>query len=441
MPKRRNIKRKRTARSSKPAGRRLGAIPPINLRYAGRAASSMMGGIRVGRLGTRLVSGVNSRQSGLGNLRGTHRNRPSGRRPKRWARMNPATTANIKSSAGLVIGKTLRLTAAQRLTKIMNPPAIFNSKWTWQMDCDSGRVSAAQIPIMTQSLAKPIYDQVFTNLTTDYLVDPTIIPTGNDRSENYQTLIESYKSDIRFYNSSTNTMRVRIVWYKPARDMDAEFESRGTHTNEPLSILMQSSNASLPSFASVAPAVGDGVTFDNLTAGSSYVANYNHAGQPLAGTTTSSNIQNNIAKLDPSLVPGSSQVKKVFSSFWTTLKSEEFQLEPGNQFNTHVTLKNHIVRSQFDDNDVVYRKDSTIIGVVYVLGQMVFSDVASNYTISTGSSQLSIMREDTCVVRPLTQKTTHRINLTPPFQIIADADQGIINTESGVRNTVYEEDA
>jgi len=444
MPKRRYIKRKRTARSSKPRGRRLGAeMPRINLadfRGAGR-------NIRLAGAGVKLINrtyrGVMGSQSGLGNLRGTHFKRPSGRRPRRWARMNPATTANIKSSPGLRIGKSIRLTKAQQITKIMNPPAIFNSKWVWQMDCDSGRVSAAQIPIMTQSLAKPIYDQVYTNLTTDNTVDPTMATSGAViRGDNYQTLIENYRSDIRFYNSSTNTMRVRIVWYKPARDMDAEYEAFGANTNEPVNLLMLASNASQPAFNSITPVVGNGMVFDNTTAGSNYTTNYNHAGQPLTGTsTTGSSATNNVAQLDPSLVPGSVQVKRIFSHFWRTLKQEEFQLEPGNQYNTSVTMKNRIVRSQFDDTDVIYRRDSTIIGVVYVLGQIVFSDVAANYSISTGSSQLSIMREDTCIARPLSTKSPVRVNLTNPFQQLSDADQGIINTESGTLNTVYAEDA
>jgi len=434
MPKRRIIKRKRTLRSSKPSGRRRTQSLAAGMRtaaFAAKAANSIYGS-------------VNRSKSGLGNLRGTHRNRPSGRRPKRWSRMNPATTANIKQSSGLKIGKSIRLTKAQQITKILNPPAIFNSKWVWQMDCDSGRVSAAQIPIMTQPLAKPIYDQVYTNLTTDTAtVDPNMAPSGNVvRGDNYQTLIENYRSDIRFYNSSTNTMRVRIVWYKPARDMDAEYEAFGANTNDPLNLLMLASNASQPAFNSITPAVGNGMVFDNLTAGSNYNSNYNHAGQPITGTsTTGSSATNNVAQLDTTLVPGSVQVKRIFSNFWTTLKQEEFQLEPGNQYNTSVTMKNRVVRSQFDDQDVIYRRDSTIVGIVYVLGQIVFSDVAANYSISTGSSQLSIMREDTCIARPLSTKSPVRVNLTNPYQQLADADQGIINTESATRNTVYEEDA
>lgn len=356
--------------------------------------------------------------------------------------MNPATTANIKSSPGLKIGKSVRLTKAQQIQKIMNPPSIFNSKWTFQMDCDSGRVSAAQVPIMTQPLAKPIYDQVFSNLTTDNVSNVYMSSAGTPRAENYVTLIENYRSDLRLYNSSTNTMRIRIVWYKPARDMDAVYESNGANSNEPISVLMQASNNAQPSFSSVTPVVGNGILFDQVTSGSNWNANYDHAGQTMSGTTTTaSNAENKVALLDPSLVPGSIEVRRRFNSFWKTLKSEEVQLEPGNQFNTSVTMKNRFIRSQFDDTDVVYRKDSTIIGVIYVLGQMVFNDVAANYSISTGSSQLSIMREDTCTARALIIKSTLRVNLTNPFQIIADADQGIINTESGVRNTVYEEDA
>ncbi|AYP28687.1 MAG: putative capsid protein [Cressdnaviricota sp.] len=424
--------RKRTSRvlrrkPSRPVGRRRRLQPASSSSSSGGGSMSMPA----------------SGKSGLfsGYLRGSYKGSRKRRRVVGGQLMSPALdSANIKNSSGLKIGKYKPPTFAQKVISITRPPQQMMSKWTFQMDCVSGRVTAAQIPILTQALIFPIQSQLISspNLTSDSGFAPGTMNTGDPVDNQYAIQISSYTSKLRFYNSSSNTLRARVVWYKPNRDLDAEYESYGANFNDPINYLMLASNSARESNG---PAVGSGTVFDNATGGSSYTANYNHAGWPLTGTaTTASSVNNTVAYLDPALVPGSPQVRRMFSANWRTVKSEDFTLSPGNQFNTSVTLKNRIISNQFDDVAVVHRKNATVIGVVYVLGQIVFSDVASNSTISTGSSQLSVMREDTCMVYPMIIKRTVRVNLTSPFEQIASGAQGIINTETNNVDNDFEQD-
>lgn len=342
-----------------------------------------------------------------------------------------AEPSTIKYSPGLSIGTYKAPTFAQKVLAITRSPQHMVSKWTFQMDCISGRVSAAQIPILTQNLIDVIAAQFQTspNMLSDTGFAPGTMTSTAPFNNQYQFQISSYTSKLRLYNSSTNTLRARIVWYKPVRDLDNNYEGFGANTTDPLNYLMIASNSAGETGGTLSP--GNGTWFDNATAGSNYTANYNHAGWPVVGAaTTTSSTANVVAHLDTSLVPGSPQVKRMFSANWRTVKEEDFTLQPGSQYNTSVTLKNRIIHNLYDDIDVYHRKSSTVIGVVYVIGQMVFDDRAANSTISTGSSQLSVMREDSCTVLPTIIKRTVRVNLTSQYQVIADANQGIVNIET-----------
>ena len=374
-------------------------------------------------------------------------------RTRRIRRGTPFTavsnSATIRNSSGLKIGSYRPLSFPQKIEAIMHPPITFDSKWTFQMDCTSGFVSAAQIPILTEELISPIRDQLYANATSDAqgdgMNDPAFqgMTTHAEFSKNYQIMINYYKSSIRLYNSSTNTLRCRLVWYRPARDLDSEYQGNGAFSNEPINMLMQSQNAAGSSvYTSPFPStVGDGCTFNNSTAGADYTANYNHCGWPIVGSqTTKSHTENTIAILDSKVVPGNANVRRMFSHFWTTLKEQDFTIEPGNQVNTSVTLKNRIMRSNFEDTDVYYKKDCCVIGVIYVIGQVVFSGQEGISTITTGSSQLAVMRTDTCSMRPMRVKKPTRINLTEAFQSIDEEDQNIINTDTGNEKPTYEFD-
>jgi len=365
------------------------------------------------------------------------------KKPRLGGMMPAGSAAVIKYSPGLRIGKPRKSTFREKVMSVHFPPVNFNSKWTFQMECLSGCVSACQIPILNKTLLDPIVAQWSSNMTSDRasVLIPTLAVNDGISNDQYSIMIHSYKARLRFYNSSTNTLRARVVWYKPKSDLDSTYESFGLHSNNPLNQLMIASNGAQPINAVIPPLVGNGLIFDGATPGANYSADYNHAGHPIVGSnTTSSSSVNTVAYLDPSLVPGSPQVRRHFSNFYTTLKSEEFNLEPGNQYNTSVSLMGKLVSNIYDDTEITIRKACTIIGVVYVLGQIVFHDVEGDSTISTGSSQLSVMREDTCRAQPVFLKKEVRLNLTNPYGQILEENQAIINTDTNAEQTVFQRD-
>lgn len=374
-------------------------------------------------------------------LRGTMKGT---KKKARLGGMMPAgSAATVKYSGGLKIGKPRKSTFREKVMGVHYPAVNFNSKWTFQMDCKSAFVTAAQIPILIKPMIDPLSAQLFTNMTSDKAGVPIPTLAFNDGIQNdqYGMMIHSYISKLRFYNSSTNTLRGRIVWYKPRQDLDSTYENFGLHSNNPINQLMLASNGAQPAQPFIGPVVGDGLLFDGSTPGANYSADYNHAGWPIVGTdTTNTSSSNTVAYLDPSLVPGSPQVRRHFNQFYSTLKSEEFTLEPGNQFNTSLTIMSKMVYDIFDDTEITIKKECSIIGVVYVLGQIVFNESDVSSIISTGSSQLSIMREDTCRAQPRFLKKTVRVNMTGPYRVIADADQAKINDETGEIQTVYTAD-
>jgi len=355
--------------------------------------------------------------------------------------LSPALmSANIRYSKGLSVGKYKKPTFSQRVLNVSKPPTSLNQKWSFQMDCSSGRVTAAEIPLLTYPLLVPIINQMNVNALTDTAFQPGTFATTNPQNNQYNFQIASYTSKLKFYNSSTNTLRARVVWYTPKNNMPSAYEGFGTNTSNPLNMLMIASNSAAEYGLGVSP--GNGTFFDNVTPGSNYQNNYSHAGWPLTGLlTTAASAANVVAYLDPSLVPGSPQVRRMFNSFWKTLKSEDFTLAPGNQFNTSVTLKNKIMSNFYDDFTVQHRKNTTVIGIVYVLGQIVFSDGSAGpeagTAITTGSSQLSIMREDNCLLMPLITKRTVRVSLTAPNVVLANAEQGIINNQTNNEDIEY----
>jgi len=437
---RRILKTKAKSRRKSSSRRRGSVIEYAADPYVAEAIAKVVtGAISAGQVASSETTGP---KKYTGHFRGT---RMGFKRTKRksFGKMRPAVSpTTIKRSTGLVIGRPKKLSVTQKFAKMANPPVQFNSKWAFQMDCDSARVSAIEIPILTQPLLAPIQAQLFTNMVSDTTApDPTMVAQANTASAQYSLMIENYKSKISCYNSSTNTLRARVVWYKPARDLDGEYKNLGPNTNSPINQLMIASTQAQPILTTTGLAVGEGLVFDSLTPGSNFQANYAHGGQQVTGVSTTGPMSGNVvALLDPSLVPGSPQVRSQFRNCWQTLKTEEFVLEPGGQFNTSLTLKNRVVSSMFDDTDYTYKKKCTVFGVVYVLGQMVFNDVANNVTVSTGSSQLSFLREDTCTARALITKRTVRVNLTNPYVIISDADQGIINVQTNTEDTSYFEE-
>ena len=372
-------------------------------------------------------------------------------RHNRVKTMTPAAPSGaIRYSRGLSIGsRRSRTSFKEAVMNTIYPPLNFNSKWNFQMECQSGRVSAISIPVLTKPLRNPLINCMYKALTTDTsTVDPTMATLTLGNLIN-RVVIKNYVTNLRMYNSSEQTSRCRLVWYKPRVDMEEtlNLESGGGIPSSPINLTMYASTFMVEPVANqlVNPVAGDGLKFDGVysipyvNTGQNFYINYDHAGNPVVMNyaiptdpqTTGNNTANDVAWLDPSLTPSSGQVRTFTSQYYSVLKTEDFTLAPGNQYNTKLVIKNkRIMSSNAVLADTFYYKDSTVIGVLYVLGQVVFSDVTSNNTITTGSPQISVLREDTCTMGLVRKQLISRINVTNPYIKLVDTQQGIVNIQT-----------
>jgi len=375
---------------------------------------------------------------------------PGSRRSLNRGKTRPSSGGRLTRSRGLSIGKRRKQSFRQLLQSTINPPMCFNSKWNFQMDCDSGRTCAVGIPVLTGALFGPLFDQLAASVISDTLVTSPTLGTGTQLQQ--KCIIDKYLSKLSFYNSSTNACKCKLVWYRPKFDFPHYFKDPSSNNipNTPINMLMYASTINQPKFVSGSVAslglVGNGIVFNNSSTviGNNWYTDYNHAGAPYyntANTTASQGTINNVAQLDPSLVPGSPQVRGFVNRFWRTVKAETFDLEPGVEYRTSLSMKNRIPLNSVDfSGEIKTFKNSTVIGVLYVLGQTVWSNVALNSTITTGSSQILVRREDTCQMKIDTIKNTVRVNMTNQLEQLPDLQQSVINTTTDGVDDTYGQD-
>lgn len=386
----------------------------------------------LGRLPSQLKKMVTV-TSATGHLRGTSYNRHRAA-SSTHAKVMMHAGANISRLPSTVIGRTPRTTPLDRVKKWLYPPMSFNSKWTFQADCSAGRLTALQVPVLNEELARPILNQLRRGMTSDSLTVNPILNQGaltSTVTNNYKVGVENYKCNMLICNSSEHTASLRIVWYRPVQDLDAT-DDFSTARNDPLNTLMWASQFSTVNTLNVtAPVVGDGWSFDNITVGSDYTANYNHAGATLSGVTTGNNSVNRVALLDPSLLPTHPSVRLHFNKKYRALKTTDIVLQPGHQANADLLIKRRLILNGSDEAATPIRRAHTYFGIIYVMGQMVNSNVAADTTITLGSTQISVIRTDTCTAFPVIAKSKQRVQLTTNnLVILADNLQEVVNEKT-----------
>jgi len=127
--------------------------------------------------------------------------------------------------------------------------------------------------------------------------------------------------------------------------------------------------------------------------------------------------------------------------FWfKKISTSDFNLKPGQQFNTSYILNL--------DNNKIYRELTKFVHlakisysiVVEFQGQIVGDSTVAN-VVSTGTGQLSVIRENVRILG-LENKLRRKIMLqTAQLTDIANANQVIINPDSGTADTGVDIDA
>lgn len=351
-----------------------------------------------------------------------------------------ATTDNITTLPAIKIGVPQKLTFAEKVARINNPPIIYKRNYQWSCECPSGRKAFFSIPVNSLSNALAggggLYDDILSNannnrLTTDTTsADPTVLLTGQTNGQKYYVDYMSQKLSVM--NSGTNAITGKITIYGYKRDTDATF----TNVNVPLCpinmAMLCSTNGGNVSIAG-SNETGLGLYgFDAVTNGVNYTANYFMPGsaQNSGGATAYADLGFKIM---------SPQIAEQMSYWFKEVGSRSFSLKAGQQFNQSFIF-NNLPLIRRESADMTYLKGVSFNIVVEFNGGIV-GDSTANNVISTGSAQLSCMLIEKRIVG-LYQRLRSKLVMptAAPAGILAGVQQ-TINADSGIVDIGYEDDA
>lgn len=352
------------------------------------------------------------------------------------------SSENIITAPAFKVGKSRKISFEEKVSRITHPPVIFKRQYAWSAEGLSGRKSMFQIPINNLNIGLTggtLYDDVMTTSsarlsTNTSTADPTIIFNNDHRTQ--QSYYVDYQScKLRLSNSGSNscTGKIHLLVYK--RDCDGTFTNSGVPMT-PINIMMysQSLNANVNYGAGQEATVGNGYMFNNATTGYDYDANYDMPG-------SSANTSGVCANMDAGLGLFSPQIKDLTGYYFAEVGQYKFSLKPGQQFNI-ATIFNDLPHIKRQGIDMTYLKGVSHYLIVEFEGQVVgdATVVTGDNVISTGSTQLSCIYEEKRIVGVHGKLRSQLYMGTAPLAVINKAAQVIINPDTGVTDTGYEED-
>lgn len=349
---------------------------------------------------------------------------------------------NIITAPAFIVGKPRKPSFEEKVSKITHPPVVFKRQYAFNAEGLSGRKSMFGIPINNLNAGVSggnLYDDVMTTnsarmSTNTSTADPTIIFNNDHRTQ--QSYYVDYQScKLRVSNSGSNscTGKISLLAYK--RDCDGVFTNSGVPL-APINMMMfaQSLNANVNYGAGQEATVGNGYMFNSATSGYDYDANYDMPGSAL-------NAGGQCANMDPGLTIFSSQIKDLTGYYFRLVKQHSFSLKPGQQFNIS-TIFHDLPSIKRQAIDMTYLKGVSHYLVIEFEGQVVgdATVTSGDNVVSLGSAQLSCIYEEKRMVGVHGKLRAQLYMGTNALAVINKASQVIINPDTGVTDTGYEED-
>lgn len=349
-------------------------------------------------------------------------------RAKRSAQNRIAQSDNIVTVAPVVIGKQRPRTFAEKVSSVDRPPLVFKRNYQFSAECASGRkgwFSMSVNQMTSDDLQTDITGYKSAMFVDGVTADNTV--SGNAFTDNARFYIDYHKEFIRMVNSSSNSITGKIHLFAHKRDTDSAYDSALIN---PINLMMYYSNSARSSYVSGVGAeqtVGNGFAFNTTAGVTNYAGLYNMPGSSLNPTGLT-------ASTDPTLSPTSIQIKDRVGFWFRKVSTSDFSLKPGQQFNCSYVLnldKNKIWREQQEFNHIAGISYNI---VVEFQGGIVGDSQATlgDNVISTGSAQLSVIRENQRVLGIENKLKSKIVLQTTPLTQVAIANQVIINSDSGV---------
>lgn len=350
-------------------------------------------------------------------------------RAKRSTQNRIAQSDNITTAAAVVVGTQSPRSFAEKVSAVDRPPLVFKRNYQFSAECASGRKAffCMNVNQMTsEDLLTDITSYKSTQYTDGIATDSTV--SGNGLTDNARFYIDSHKEFIKMVNSSSNSVTGKITLWCHKRDTDGAYDSALINPINLMQYYSTNARSLTTNGLGGEQTVGNGFTFNTSTAGSNYTSIYNMPGSSLNATGVT-------ASTDPSLTPSSRQIKdRVGFWFRQVGKPTTFSLKPGQQINSSYVFnldKNKIMREQ---QDFVHIAGISYSIVVEFEGGIVGDSTAvtGDGIISTGSAQLSVIRENQRVLGVESKYRSKIVLQTAPLTQIAIANQVIINSDTGV---------
>jgi len=351
---------------------------------------------------------------------------------KTLASASLAAADNIMTLPQTVIGKPKKPTFQERVLKASVAPTLFKRSYQFSAECVSGRKAWFHIEFNKVSGNDGLLDDLTTyrpNLASDTTTNFLPISAADD-TDRQRFYVDYFSSKLQFMNSGTNALTGKIHLFKYRRD--CKFQNEDACPINPVNLMMYySAYSRVLAVPDVEATVGFGWNFDTITSNYNWTSNYNMPG-------SQANTGGVCAFTDHALSPLSSHIKKSVGYYMNHVKTQPFSLKPGQQLNK--VFKFHdlaeIARESLTYNHI--ENVSYAIAVEFQ-GQVVGA-IDTNNLVSTGSAQLSVIRDDLRILGMKNWIKPKIIMRTAAQTSIAKNNQTIINPDSGTVLNGYTED-
>lgn len=347
-------------------------------------------------------------------------------------RMSASDT--IQTLPATTVGKAKKLSFDEKVSRVENPPVVHNWKYSFTAEGQSGRKAWFGYSVNESTTLKVVYNKL-KDLSTDTSTANAIMADTNNSSlfMQYKYSIEYLSSRLQLINSSSNSLTGNIRLVRLKRDLTNNTSGAGTNFNQcPINHMMYASANSLITINGASEGtVGNGFAFSTLSTpapnsqNTNYTANFQMPGSNINSTGV-------CAFTDQSLDFKTANIKDYMDYYFAEVDKVSISLKPGQQVDKWF---------KFYDRSVIHRQmfeQEYIKGVTYwiivdfeggIIGDSATTDV------STGTTQLSVIRTDKMVMDTHYNKRPKLIQYTAGLPTVALANQVTINPDTGIQDT------
>lgn len=356
------------------------------------------------------------------------------RKQKQSAVVRMQQSDNITVLPSFKVGTKKPLSFDEKVAQVENPPVVHNWKYSFSAEGQSGRKAWFGYSLMESTTLKQVYNKLKDLSTDTSTADAQMADTNNSSLFlQYKYAIKYLSSRLQLSNSSSNSLTGNIRLMRLKRDLSNNTVGAGSNFNNcPINHMMYASTNSLITINGASEGtVGNGFCFSTVstpspnTQNTNYTANFQMPGSFINSTGV-------CCFTDQNLDLKSTHIKDYMDYYFVEVDKQSISLKPGQQVDKWF---------KFYDRSIIHRQmfeEEYIRGVSYwVIVDFEGGIVGDSATtdISTGTTQLSVIRTDKMIMDTHYNRKPKLIQYTAPLATVALANQVTINPDSGIQDT------